>query len=336
MAYIPGVGSIQGQSVQVNVVGARHLTDKEWFSRQDPYVIIEYGNNRFRTRTDTDGGKNPTFNEKFTIPLIEGLRELNVLVYNSNTLTMDDLIGSARVLLEKVLSSGYDDTSWSLKSKHGKSAGEVNLILHYANASSGKVGKPDKMQNMGYPPSGYPPAHGGPGGYPPSGYPPSAPAGYPPSPQGAPTGYPPQAHGAPAGYPPAQGASSAYPPPHGGPSYGAGSAPGYPPPQAYPGGPSGYPPPAGYPPPGYPPSQSSHGAPYPSSGYPPAPGHGSYPAPGGYPAVPPPVYGVPPGMFKPGKLHVGSSGHYKHGKHKKYKGHKYFGKKKYKGWKHKK
>lgn len=43
-----------------------------------------------------DGGKNPLFHEKFTIPLIEGLRELVVVVWNSNTLTFDDFIGSGK------------------------------------------------------------------------------------------------------------------------------------------------------------------------------------------------------------------------------------------------
>jgi len=43
-----------------------------------------------------DGGKNPVFQEKFVFPLIEGLREINVLVWNSNTLTFDDFIGSGK------------------------------------------------------------------------------------------------------------------------------------------------------------------------------------------------------------------------------------------------
>lgn len=43
-----------------------------------------------------DGGKNPTFREKFVFSLIEGLRELNVNVWNSNSLTQDDFIGSTR------------------------------------------------------------------------------------------------------------------------------------------------------------------------------------------------------------------------------------------------
>lgn len=43
-----------------------------------------------------DGGKNPTFQEKFVFTLIEGLRELNVLVWNSNTIRYDDFIGGGK------------------------------------------------------------------------------------------------------------------------------------------------------------------------------------------------------------------------------------------------
>ena len=43
-----------------------------------------------------DGGKNPTFQEKFVFTLIEGLREVNAVVWNSNTLTYDDFIGSGK------------------------------------------------------------------------------------------------------------------------------------------------------------------------------------------------------------------------------------------------
>lgn len=43
-----------------------------------------------------DGGKNPTFQEKFVFKLIEGLREINVVVWNSNTVNSDDFIGSGK------------------------------------------------------------------------------------------------------------------------------------------------------------------------------------------------------------------------------------------------
>ncbi|KAH7518024.1 hypothetical protein FEM48_Zijuj09G0126700 [Ziziphus jujuba var. spinosa] len=129
------VYGIQGQILEVTVVGCNKLKDTEWISRQDPYVCLEYASTKFRTKTCTDGGKNPTFQEKFVFTLIEGLRELNVVVGNSNTLTSDGYIGSGKVQLQKVLSQGYDDSPWSLQTKTGRYAGEVRLVLHYGNAN---------------------------------------------------------------------------------------------------------------------------------------------------------------------------------------------------------
>ncbi|KAM3215052.1 hypothetical protein ACQJBY_067170 [Aegilops geniculata] len=135
--------SIQGLLLEVRVTGCRKLRDTEFFSRQDPYVIVEYANTKLRTRTCTDGGRNPSFDEKFHIPLIEGLRELSINVWNSNTINTDDFIGSCRVPLNKVLTSGYDDASWPLQTRHMKSAGEVKLIMHFdVSAMKNKMAAP--------------------------------------------------------------------------------------------------------------------------------------------------------------------------------------------------
>ncbi|KAK8596838.1 hypothetical protein V6N13_001448 [Hibiscus sabdariffa] len=221
--------SIHGLPIDVTVVGCYNLEDKEWMSRQDPYVCLEYGN----------GGKNPTFQEKFVFTLIEGLRELNVVVWNSNTITADDLIGSGRVQLHKVLSQGYDDCTWSLQSKHGRHSGEVRLILHYSNANATQPQKGKIKSTSEYAPSA-PISQVSPYGYPtaapPTPYPtmpyaapsqykssyPTATETYPPTPFGAyppqvpALGYPPQAPLA--GYPPQTylphpQASTIYPPP---------------------------------------------------------------------------------------------------------------------------
>ncbi|KAI3708008.1 hypothetical protein L2E82_37001 [Cichorium intybus] len=212
---------IHGNVLEVNVVGCNKLKDTEWISRQDPYVCVEYGSNRSRTRVCTDGSKNPIFQEKFVYSLIEGLRELNIMVWNSNTLSHDDFIGSGKVQLAKVLSHGFDDSSWPLHSKTGRHAGEVRLIMHYTNVNNHVTSfatsappyvtsgpphvpmypAPPPTLSMSYP-STYPPgAYNVPpvaywrppesGGYPPS---PSAP--YPPPPYGShhptyPGGYPP-------------------------------------------------------------------------------------------------------------------------------------------------
>ncbi|KMZ69003.1 Elicitor-responsive protein [Zostera marina] len=127
---------IHGQTLEITVVGCTKLRDKEWISRQDPYVCLQYGSTVFRTRTCTDGGKNPTFNEKFTFPLIQGLGDISVVVWNSNTLTSDDFIGSGKIQLSKVLSQGYDDSTWSVMTKRSKYGGEVRIIMHFANPTN--------------------------------------------------------------------------------------------------------------------------------------------------------------------------------------------------------
>ncbi|CAN7015803.1 hypothetical protein BRARA_K00960 [Brassica rapa] len=257
------MSGIQGQILEVTVVGCQKLKDTEWFSRQDPYVVLEYSGTRHRTRTCTDGGKNAVFQEKFMFTLLEGLRDLKVAVWNSNTLSTDDFIGNATIQLQKVLSQGYDDCTWTLQTKTGRFAGEVRLILHYAGAKKQNYGSAPsappyapQVPQYSAPPAPSPyssPPYSGPSPYPQGQY--SQPqSAYPPA-----SAYPPQ----PSAYPPPP--STAYPP--------APSA--YPPgPSAYPPGPSAYPPPppsSAYPPPPYPPQPSPY---YPQGPYP-----GQYPPP---------------------------------------------------------
>ncbi|XP_042410869.1 elicitor-responsive protein 1-like isoform X2 [Zingiber officinale] len=170
MSSFPG---IQDQILEVTVVGCSKLKDTELFSRQDPYVCLEYANSKFRTRTCTDGGKNPNFHEKFQIPLVEGLRELNVTIWNSNTFTADDFIGNGRIQLHKVLSHGYDDNSWPLQTKHLKFAGEVKVIMHFqttlqSSAATSPSAPPYSPGTPGTPPPAYAPAYApyAPGAYP--------------------------------------------------------------------------------------------------------------------------------------------------------------------------
>ncbi|XP_048337572.1 protein SRC2 homolog [Ziziphus jujuba] len=260
------VYGIQGQILEVTVVGCNKLKDTEWISRQDPYVCLEYASTKFRTKTCTDGGKNPTFQEKFVFTLIEGLRELNVVVGNSNTLTSDGYIGSGKVQLQKVLSQGYDDSPWSLQTKTGRYAGEVRLVLHYGNANKATTSYTPSAPPYVAPPTTQAPLYSAP---------PPAPIHCYPPPSTVPS-YPP-----PGSLSPYPQVSSVYPPPSTYAPYQPNSA-GYSQP-LYSQPPAAYPPPpyqstTAYPPPPYPPPPQA------SSYYPPAPG----PYPGIYP--PPPSY----------------------------------------------
>ncbi|KAM0028583.1 putative C2 domain superfamily protein [Helianthus debilis subsp. tardiflorus] len=138
--------------------------------------------------------------------MIEGLRELNINVWNKNTISRDDFIGSGKVHLAKVISEGYDDSSWPLQTKHGRHGGEVRLIMHYSGANANNYlpsasaphvsmySAPPQSSSMIYPPVST-------GAYPmPPVYPPLA-TPYPPQP------YPPADHSV---YPPQQPYGSHY------------------------------------------------------------------------------------------------------------------------------
>ncbi|MCO5613371.1 hypothetical protein L7F22_067647 [Adiantum nelumboides] len=150
--------TVQGQLLEITVIECRHLKDTEWFSRQDPYVILDYAGNKYRTKTDTDGGRNPNFNEKYMLPLIEGLREINVAVWNSNTLSADDFLGSGKILLQKVLTDGYHDSAWPLTTRSGRRAGDIRVFLHYSGTKGAQHVSSHIHQSLPmYPPSS--PAH---------------------------------------------------------------------------------------------------------------------------------------------------------------------------------
>ncbi|KAL9259623.1 Elicitor-responsive protein 1-like protein [Drosera capensis] len=224
------ISGIHGQVLEVTVVECQKLKDTEWWSRQDPYVCLEYGSTKFRTRTCTDGGKHPVFQEKFVFTLIEGLRKINVVVWNSNTVTYDDFIGSGKIQIQDVLSRGYDDRPWPLQTKTGRSAGGIKLIMHYANVNKPtsyapsappyaarptpqvslySTPPPASLSAYPHPATAYPPPYTA---YPSSGYSKACPHPF---------------------YPPSTAAYSpySYPPPHDPSVY---PVPPYPPPSAYP------------------------------------------------------------------------------------------------------
>ncbi|CAI5945046.1 unnamed protein product [Closterium sp. NIES-64] len=159
------------------VGGASGLKDKELFTKQDPYVVVEYGSQRFRTKTDKDGGTTPAFNSTFHLQLLPA--------------------AGVNFVRRSPWACGICGTPSTPKSQ--KQRGSLHLIIKAPGAPGG------------YPPSSYPPAP-----YPPTTIPPSPayPAGSltrPPS--GPPNPYPP-APGHPAlphhAYPPP---SSSAPPP---------------------------------------------------------------------------------------------------------------------------
>ena len=87
-----------------------------------------------RTKTDTDGGIAPQWNEMVSIPIVD-CYELMIECFDEDMLTADDLIGAAKVSMLPVFKNGYSD-NWitiGAKDKWGsmQAAGELHLVFDF-------------------------------------------------------------------------------------------------------------------------------------------------------------------------------------------------------------
>ncbi|KAL8166002.1 hypothetical protein V2J09_007501 [Rumex salicifolius] len=123
------MSEVQGFPLEVTVMKCKDLKHTEFESNQEnPYVCIEYGSSRYSI-TCKDGNQGFVFQEKFVFTLFQGSREIAISVYNSNSYNEYNFIGRGRVLLQRVISQGYDDTTCPIFNESGKTTGEVCLML---------------------------------------------------------------------------------------------------------------------------------------------------------------------------------------------------------------
>ena len=69
----------------------------------DPYVIVQCGSQKRKTRTHQQGGKRPLWNDSFTFANPKS-QSLKFAVWDEDTVT-DDLVGEGSLDLSKYISS---------------------------------------------------------------------------------------------------------------------------------------------------------------------------------------------------------------------------------------
>lgn len=83
----------------MQVVEGRLSRDTDIFNKMDPYVALTLGDQKFKTKTMRDAGKNPVWkNEVFTIDVKSTGEELRVQVLDADPMN-NDLVGNAQILL---------------------------------------------------------------------------------------------------------------------------------------------------------------------------------------------------------------------------------------------
>lgn len=75
--------------------------------KMDPYVRLELSNQKYETKVDYNGGKNPSFNETFTF-YINSVnkqygRTIQMILMDKNKLSSDNIVGHGIVDINPVI-----------------------------------------------------------------------------------------------------------------------------------------------------------------------------------------------------------------------------------------
>jgi len=106
-------------------VEAKLTRDTEWFGKMDPFCIVEYRQERFKTAVKDNAGKNPVWNQTYEIDIKYIGDDMWLKVFDEDV-TTNDAVGATQIKCSSLcLPGGLDD--WFTITFKGKSAGQLHL-----------------------------------------------------------------------------------------------------------------------------------------------------------------------------------------------------------------
>ncbi|KAK9729684.1 hypothetical protein K7432_000090 [Basidiobolus ranarum] len=112
-------------TLEVRPCKGRDLRVVQKIGKQDPFLQFELGNGRQRTKADKNGGQKPTWNERLTFEIVEGVHKVVVKCFDQN-LREHAFIGEGEIDFSTAITYYQLDNWFQLKDK-GEPAGEVYL-----------------------------------------------------------------------------------------------------------------------------------------------------------------------------------------------------------------
>ncbi|ORY05627.1 hypothetical protein K493DRAFT_274864 [Basidiobolus meristosporus CBS 931.73] len=112
-------------TLEVRPCKGRDLKVVQKIGKQDPFLQIEIGNKRQRTKADRNGGQKPTWNERLSFDVTEGVHRVIVKCFDQN-LREHAFIGEGEIDFGPALTY-YQLDKWFELNDRGVPAGEVYL-----------------------------------------------------------------------------------------------------------------------------------------------------------------------------------------------------------------
>jgi len=138
--------------LQLQVVEAKELKDKDFFGKMDPYCKVILGNNHHKTPVHHKGGRNPSWNADFSLAIASNMHTMPLIleVYDSDTLS-DDRIGEATVPVSLLTGTQFTDDWYELLTRHNQPCGKIHLICRWeSDAQDMGMGQPQFAQQPMY------------------------------------------------------------------------------------------------------------------------------------------------------------------------------------------
>jgi Ca2+-dependent lipid-binding protein len=79
--------------LNLKIVSGQLYRDTEVFGNMDPFVVIEFNGQKYRTKTLDESSKSPVWNETFEIPVYNKDAKITIKCYDEDV-TVDDDLGS--------------------------------------------------------------------------------------------------------------------------------------------------------------------------------------------------------------------------------------------------
>jgi len=124
--------------LEVHVISARDLRDRELLVKMDPYVLVKCGDEKFKSKVHKNGGTSPTWNQfmEFNLKEDEAKTPLRFEVWDYKHLAEDRQVGRADIPLDMLIkhAGGKEEGHWfqlTYFDDPEKKAGEINIGLRY-------------------------------------------------------------------------------------------------------------------------------------------------------------------------------------------------------------
>ncbi len=145
MTSIQPIYFIMQGSLKIKVVKAVMEKDADFFSKMDPYAIVNVGRQRQKTKVASKMGKKQVWNQDFVFK-ITGETEIKISMYDEDMMT-DDFLGSLVIPLKQFENGQPVDREFQVLDKKNHHAGMITLRIEFQNSGTANLGKPTNPQS---------------------------------------------------------------------------------------------------------------------------------------------------------------------------------------------